>query len=338
MTGKPPTVSVVLPTYNRADLLARSLRSVLEQSWRDLEVIVVDDGSTDHTAEVVRSCGDPRVRYVERRENAGAAVARNTGIEAAAGRFIAFQDSDDVWHPEALEKRMQAFADAPADTGVVYCGFWRTQDGRKRYIPARHIEPRDGEVLGSLLRGNFVSTQTAVVRRACFERVGPFDADLPPLEDWDFFLRVAAHYAFRLVDEALVESLVLEDSISASRPNYLAAYEGILRKHRARIDATPGLLPLHYATIGNYYCHGGQMREGRRRLAQAARRAPGRWEYAAAWLASLLGRRAYVRLHTLLRRRRYDPEYADTGPSIFGPPASEPRRTSPEQTAGGGDP
>ena len=99
-------ISVIIPTYNRASLLPRALDSVLRQTWEDLEVIVVDDASRDDTPQVMAACTDPRVRYIRLEKNSGACVARNTGVAQARGEWIAFQDSDDLWLPEKLEKQM----------------------------------------------------------------------------------------------------------------------------------------------------------------------------------------------------------------------------------------
>lgn len=104
-----PKVSVIIPTYNRAHLIGRAIKSVLNQTYKDFEIIIVDDGSTDKTEEVVKDFKDERVRYIRREKNKGGSAARNTGIKAARGEYIAFQDSDDEWLPEKLEKQMKAF-------------------------------------------------------------------------------------------------------------------------------------------------------------------------------------------------------------------------------------
>lgn len=109
-----PVVGVVLPTYNRAPLLGRALRSVLGQSFDDFEVLVIDDGSTDETAGIVAAFGDPRIRYVQLARNTGAGAARNVGIRMSRGKFPAFQDSDDEWVPSKLARQMSAFGEETA--------------------------------------------------------------------------------------------------------------------------------------------------------------------------------------------------------------------------------
>src|SRR4030043_1337098 len=109
MNKAAPTVSVIIPTYNRAHLVGRSIRSVLNQTYQDLEVIVVDDGSKDNTAEIVRGITDPRIVFLKHEKNRGVSAARNTGLKAARGKYIAFQDSDDEWLPQKLEKQLELF-------------------------------------------------------------------------------------------------------------------------------------------------------------------------------------------------------------------------------------
>ena len=121
MIGGPhsPTVTVVIPTYNRANLLGRSIRSVIGQTYGDFELIIVDDGSTDSTAEIAASFDDERVKYIRREQNGGVGAARNTGIKAAIGKFVAFNDHDDEWLPDKLERQMKIFKTLPSHVGVV---------------------------------------------------------------------------------------------------------------------------------------------------------------------------------------------------------------------------
>ena len=124
MIGKfgSPVVSVIIPTYNRAHLIGRAIRSVLDQTYQDWELIVVDDASTDDIPGIVKGFTDGRVKYIRHDENKGAAAARNTGIQAARGAYIAFLDSDDEWLPEKLERQVQAFESSDAQVGVIYTG------------------------------------------------------------------------------------------------------------------------------------------------------------------------------------------------------------------------
>lgn len=123
MTEKRRTVSVIIPTYNRAHLLGRAIQSVLAQTYEDFEIIVVDDASTDVTEQVVKSFADDRINYIRHQKNKGGSSARNTGIKAAKGEFIAFLDSDDEWVPKKLEKEINRLQTLSNEVGVFYGGF-----------------------------------------------------------------------------------------------------------------------------------------------------------------------------------------------------------------------
>ncbi|MFI5364166.1 MAG: glycosyltransferase family 2 protein [Candidatus Binatia bacterium] len=159
-----------LPTYNRETLIDRSIRSVLNQTYRDFELIVVDDGSTDTTMEEVQRIHDPRMRTIRIAENRGAGAARNVGIRHAAGRFIAFQDSDDEWVPVKLERHMRVFEMCAPTVGVVYSDMHRIRrDGSTHYHRSPAITP--GVLIGPRTRSYQVyrlGIQSTVIRRECF--------------------------------------------------------------------------------------------------------------------------------------------------------------------------
>jgi glycosyltransferase involved in cell wall biosynthesis len=201
-----PAVSVVLPTYNRAPMLGRSIRSVLAQSYEDFEVIVVDDGSTDDTAGVVAAFGDPRIRYVLLKRNTGAGAARNAGLRLARAKFLAFQDSDDEWLPSKLSKQMAAFARGASGLGVVYSDMQRVWgDGTTTYLAAPTV--LSGRLVGSSVRFYQVcdlGVQSTVIRRECLDAAGHFNEELPALEDLEMFIRLSRLCAFQRLREPLV--------------------------------------------------------------------------------------------------------------------------------------
>jgi glycosyltransferase involved in cell wall biosynthesis len=181
-------VSVILPTYNCEHYLPGAIDSIRAQRWPDLEIIVVDDGSTDGTQEALRKLEGPDLRTL-RQENQGPAAARNRGIEAADAEWIAFQDADDLWLPGKLEIQMRALAASPA------CGFSFTDSLARESDGAEWIQRplrSGGDILGILLLGPQFAAGTVVARRELFERVGLFDTTLRTAEDWDMWLRLAA--------------------------------------------------------------------------------------------------------------------------------------------------
>ena len=192
-------MSVVIPAYNAAACIGQTICSVLAQTTPPDEIVVVDDGSSDGTAEVARACGD-QVRVVAQ-HNQGVGTARNTGVSAARGDFIAFVDADDLWHPDKLRAQLAAIERDP-DLGVVYGEFQVWDPATPAAFPTEVIDeaaivPRlSGWIYHHLLLTNWVMTSTSLTRRWVFERTGPFDTGLRLGEDWDFFLRAARHARF----------------------------------------------------------------------------------------------------------------------------------------------
>lgn len=195
-------VSVIIPAYNAARFIGAAIDSVFAQSYPAVELIVVDDGSTDQTAEVVGGYGD-RVRYVYQ-QNARQAAARNRGLREARGELIAFLDADDVWLPEKLVKQV-ALLDVEPHAGLIFCGM-RLVDSEGRVLKDSGadlgLDPVADILLGRMRGGGIGST--ALVPRKVIEEVGDFDSSLPPCEDTDLLWRIAARYPIRRVDEALV--------------------------------------------------------------------------------------------------------------------------------------
>lgn len=197
-----PTVSVIIPTYNRARLIGEAIQSVLDQTFTDLELIVVDDGSTDNTESVVTEFKDPRVRYIHQ-ENMGISAARNAGIHNTQGRYVAFLDSDDLWLPQLLELQVR-FLDGSPHIGVVYAKAQAmTENGRLLLYTRGDLERYPNQPLKSMLYGDFTCIQTALVHRECLDRAGLFDESLTGRVDWDMFLRLAKVCRFAFTDTVL---------------------------------------------------------------------------------------------------------------------------------------
>lgn len=195
-----PRVSVIVPAFNAAQTIRETVDSILAQTVQDIEVIVVDDGSTDGTIDVVRGFGDERVRLVEQ-HNGGAAAARNTGIGRAAGTWVAFLDSDDLWLPEKLERQLAELERTGMDaalTSVVLV------DANLAPLEVRHSTPSDDLLMDFLSFRNLPAVMdTLIVRRSRLEQVGRFSADLVILEDWDLLIRLARNGGVHPVTEPL---------------------------------------------------------------------------------------------------------------------------------------
>lgn len=226
-------ISVVIPTYNRKELLLRAIDSVLRQTCTDLECIVVDDASTDDTAQAVRRIADLRVRYVRQERNAGACAARNCGIALAKGEYIAFQDSDDVWDADKLEKQLALIRKTGAD--FVVCAMRRVSGiDRTEVFPAQ--QPEGLLTLDKLLYENLCSTQCILGRAEAVRAVG-FDDTMPRLQDWDMILRAAEQFRVYFHPEPLCDVYVQPDSISRQPRKLLLALRKLYGKFHAAINA-----------------------------------------------------------------------------------------------------
>lgn len=195
-----PAVSVIIPTYNCGKYVKAAVDSVLGQSFRDFEVLVIDDGSTDETPDVMRQYGE-RVRYL-RQINGGVARARNRGLDESRGRYVAFLDADDIWLPLKLTRQLSALAFSP-EHRVSYTACTMT-DPELNPLAVYH-RPYTGRSLETLLIRNFVGTPSSVLgERALFMQTGGFDPVLSQCADWEMWLRVATRSEFLYVDEPLI--------------------------------------------------------------------------------------------------------------------------------------
>lgn len=291
-----PLVSVVLPTLDRPVLLGRAIRSALAQTFRDFELIVVDDGSAPETRAVVESFEDERVRYA-RQERRGAAAAENLGIAMARGRYVAFLDDDDEWLPEKLGAQVARFGREPAETAVVYTGRIVNRYGRRTYGPSRSTAKNSGMIHREILsRRVVVSLVSAMVRKECLEEIGGFDESLPTSNDYDLWIRLSERYAFAYLPEPLVSVNYTPGSLSTFPPKILAARKMLIEKHAERFRRlTPQTEIFFRFQIGSMLLLGGHDVEGRAYVKSAFLRAPWRPTYAAALAFSLLGSERYVR-------------------------------------------
>ncbi|MBT8068745.1 MAG: glycosyltransferase [Gammaproteobacteria bacterium] len=256
-----PAVSVVIPVYNRADSITGAVNSVVNQTFRDCEIIIVDDGSTDNTRTVVESLIDDRVRYVRHDMNKGANAARNTGVKLARGRYIAFQDSDDRWRSDKLERQVAACSSSNAK--VCFCAFNRHVGDASKKIPKDSYRVPSGlsDLQQTVLRGSFISCQTLFVDRELILSLEGFDESLPRLQDWELCLRLAQATPFYFLDEILVDVNLSHDSISRDLSKYIRAAEMILGRHRELFTSDPiaeGILRLNVAfeCLGEGYLGG----------------------------------------------------------------------------------
>jgi glycosyltransferase involved in cell wall biosynthesis len=277
-------VSVVIPTYNRADLLRAALESVLLQTLPVGEIVVVDDGSTDHTADVVRAfamSGAP-VIYLHGPHANSRGEARNRGVAASNGSLVAFLDSDDLWKPERLQRQLAAWERSP-EAGFAFCNVQRFDESGPLGVACLHpAADFNGHVLGAVLTEPRAVSSTLIVKREVFERVGGF-ADLRMNEDYELSLRLAADYTASYVPEVLV--MMREHPGRTSRSasevpllDYVRIVEGFLAKRSdlpapMREAGRRGLANVHYK-LGRFYLGEGERRRARDHLTEVLRLRP----------------------------------------------------------------
>ena len=262
-----PGVSVVIPTYNRAELLRAALESVLAQTAPATEIAVVDDGSTDHTAQVVEelvTMGAPLI-FLQGPHTNNRGEARNRGVEATSAPIVAFLDADDLWQPERLERQLETLSRAP-EAGFAFCNCRRFSDDGFLIEPC--LDPAadfNGEILGDLLEEPRAVSSTLMLKREVFLKVGGF-ADLRMNEDYELTLRLAAQYTASYVPEVLMLMREHQGRVSRQEPelpllDYLTIVGGFLVSHpdlppKTRAHGRRGLANVHIKLARLYLEHG----------------------------------------------------------------------------------
>nr|MCR5451938.1 glycosyltransferase [Lachnospiraceae bacterium] len=215
-------VSVIIPTYNRAYCLKNAIDSILSQTYPHLELIIVDDGSTDNTTELINSYNDDRLRYLKLDKNAGQSAARNIGLENSKYDLISFHDSDDIWHKDKLEKIVPLFNES--DIGFAYHKLsYDLGDNMCLILPDENIplEKKSGDIYAQLLYDNLVDMPALTLTREAYEKTGKLDESLKCLEDYDYALRLAQNFNAGFYNEILLESTLTSDGVSSRSVDYL---------------------------------------------------------------------------------------------------------------------
>lgn len=305
MFNENPKVSVIIPTYNREHLISRSIESVLNQTYKDFEVIIVDDASTDNTEELITK-KYPDVIYIKHDINRGAAAARNTGLNVVRGKYIAFHDSDDEWLPEKLEKQMVIFEKFP-EVGIVYTDMLRiSEDGRMDYWNSPSIQSNtliNEKTLDYQVTG--IGIQSTVILKECIEYVGFFDDKLPRLIDLELFIRLSKYFKFYHLREPLVKYYE-NDGIST---NIIAGYTAriyLLNKFFECLKGNKKFLAKQYYDIGYSMMSIGNLKSGRNYLIKAIKSNPIAVKSLVLIAISLAGQNAYkkiLNIYNMILRR-----------------------------------
>ncbi len=278
MSVRNPLISVITPTYNRADFIGEAVESVLAQTYPHFELLIVDDGSTDNTPEVLQRFNeDERVRLF-RQENQGQSIARNVALAEAKGDFICFLDSDNYWPREKLEQQLRIFEQSP-EVDVLYGDnviINETGEETSRKNMARH----SGRIAAQMIRDNCVAMNTTMARRRCFDEMGGMSGKRRVADDYDLWLRFSATYEFRYEPEYWAWYRVMDDQISSDKTRRFQVNEDIIHDFRrdypsalSKAEFDKGFAHF-YIRKGRYLGSVGQKKEGLREVMKALRYAP----------------------------------------------------------------
>lgn len=277
-----PAISVILPTFNRPNLLHRAVGSVLAQTFPDFELIVVDDHSPEPASSVLSGLKDPRVTVIRHYRNLGGPAARNTGIIKSRAALIAFLDDDDEFLPRHLELLLRHMQSCPAKVGVVH-GAVRMIDADGNLI--RDEVPRfRGNIHSGMLRGIKDVNILALSRRKCFSDAGLFDETLSSCQDWDMWLRVSEHYDFDFIREVTAVYRGHQVQISTDLPALIRGRGRMVEKHRKAFAAEPGALRIHLKQIAKLNALNGTWPEAWGRFKEACGFDLMAWIKVVAWL------------------------------------------------------
>lgn len=296
-----PKVTSIIVTFNRAHFLGKAIQSVLDQTYPDLELLVLDNSSTDGTSDLVKSFTDPRLRYL-RHLPCSIAESRNLGLEAATGEFIAYLDDDDEWLPQKIEKQLDGFAQGSADLGLVYGGFVRIDSDDREF--QTHVPVLKGKVLIDLLWQKDAFTGSAsnpLMKTSVVRELGGYWGTLPTSEDWELYLRLAEKYQVDYVPDVVVKIRSHRGPRLGDRVGDASAVEEmVLRRYEAQMDRH--LRSFYLQKIGGKLCRTGSAQEGRRQIRAAIKTYPFNLLAYAQYAASFTGGSVYQRAHWLYKR------------------------------------
>ncbi len=263
-------ISVVIPTHNRPGLLNNSINSVLSQTFRDFELIVIDDCSDDNTPNVLGGFTDSRLKVIRNTTNKGIAAVRNIGVMSSKGEYIAFLDDDDEWLTDKLEQQLKIMEGGSESLGCVYSGCLVIGPNGSEVIRTSIPKYRN-IVLNDLLFENFITTSTVLLKKSCFDKTGLFDENIPFGEDYDMWIRFAEQFEYDFVKEPLTKYRVHQNSLTRNYTKAAAGLTEILSKHRRLFAHNKQAYGNLMLILGVIYCYSGKTREGIKTFMKAIR-------------------------------------------------------------------
>jgi len=312
---KTPKVSVIIPTYNCQEFIGRSMGSVLGQTFQDFELIIVDDGSTDNTKEIVKDFlkKDKRIRYIYQENSGGPAKPMNTGILTSRGEFIAFLDSDDEWLPAKLEKQLELFKNSfNKNLGLVSCNYnILSIEKNSQKILGEYKTPNfpsRNETFQKLLRDCFILSESSVLtKKKILDKVGLFDesAGVKGFQDWELWLRIIKNYDFSSLPKPLLKYYFHETNYSIGRIKNLREntnfLEYIINKHKKNYQKYPRIYSFAILRLAVGYSRLGDVKKGRKIFLQAIKINPLDIKNYFCFLISFLGVNFYRKIYKVYK-------------------------------------
>jgi len=288
-----PSVSVIIPTHNRAAFLVTALRSVLDQTFQDFEVLVVDDGSNDGTSELRQQFRDARIQWLRHDTARGGAAARNTGIVHSRGDYIAVLDDDDKWYPEKLALQVDVMLKSQPEVAGVYTGYFIV-DRASGSVRGRMSPSRRGNLHAALLKSNPIGGSSSILlKKACLEKVGLFDETLPSFQDRDLWIRISREFHFDYVEEPLLNYCVHDKRVWTNLEALIQGLEIMLKKYGSS-PAFRKHCSSRYLEFGVRFCAANQMGRGRGALLRSIVLYPYRMRPYLYFALTLLGQKAFT--------------------------------------------
>src|SRR3972149_11623830 len=257
-----PKVSVIITTHNRGHLVSKAIQSVMNQTYQNFEMVIVDDGSTDNTEKIVKGFGDEKIQYIRHESNKRVSAARNTGIQMAKGKYIALLDDDDEWFPTKLEKQVKKFEESSERTGLIYTGVI-VKSGNTGEVFGEMLPTLRGKLYMDFINRNIIPTSSSMIRKTCFQEVGFFDESITFDEDWDLWIRISKRYEFDYIPEVLVSYYIHGIQITAKLDVKIRGRERFIKKHYLDFSKYPSILAKHLKRVGKWHAISGNVREGR---------------------------------------------------------------------------
>lgn len=303
-----PEVSVVIPTYNSAQFLGEALQSVSDQTFKDYEIIVVDDGSTDHTKQIIDKYNG-KIRYIFQ-ENGGPAKARNSGIKASSGKYIAFLDADDVWEPTKLEKQVRMFHRCPEVAMIFTENSCYSENGVYQNSMGKRERLMKGDVAKNIFLRSGVVTPTVIVKKEIFNKIGVFEEELCMGEDDNMWVRIATDFKVSLIDEPLVKVRAHPRRVTGDKTRLLECVqtniELLSQRYRGVKEKIESVIPLKLSRVqfalGYDHFENYNFKEARKAFTRGIRYYIWNWENYPYFLLTLFPQKVVRRIKRLKRK------------------------------------